>query len=123
MMPAADREIGGAADCQSAIEEVLEVIGGKWSFLVIAHLKGSPVRFNELKRRIAGISTQSLAVFLRQLERSGIVRREVFPTLPVTVEYSLTDKGMDYAGLIEAIRQCGLKWRDAGETISGPERV
>jgi len=111
-MPAADREIDGAAECQSAIEEVLEVIGGKWSFLVIAHLKGSPVRFNELKRRIAGISTQSLAVFLRQLERSGIVRREVFPTLPVTVEYSLTDKGMDYADLIEAIRQCGIKWRD-----------
>lgn len=102
---------GQAADCISAIEEVMAVIGGKWSFLVISHLKIEPLRFNELKRRIAGISTQSLTVFLRQLEQQGIVRREVYPTVPVSVEYSLTAKGMDCAAVIEQIRQCGLAWR------------
>lgn len=105
------QEIGSVQECISVIEEVLNVIGGKWSFLVITQLKQGPQRFNQLRRNISSISTQSLTVFLRQLEQHEIIRREVFPTLPVSVEYSLTEKGADYAILIEEIRRCGLKWR------------
>jgi DNA-binding HxlR family transcriptional regulator len=112
MLSISNKELGSVGECISVIEEVLAVIGGKWSFLVITHLKLRPLRFNELKRTIGGISTQSLTVFLRQLEKNDIVRREVFTTMPVTVEYSLTNKGLDYARLIEDIRQCGLTWRN-----------
>lgn len=112
MLPSTNREdVLDASECLAVIDEVLSVIGGKWSVLVMTNLKAGPLRFNVLKRKIVGISTQSLTAFLRQLEQAGIVNRKVYPTLPVSVEYSLTDKGLDYTRLIEEIRKCGLAWR------------
>jgi DNA-binding HxlR family transcriptional regulator len=62
-----------------------------------------PVRFNELRRRLGGITQKMLTQTLRTLEREGLVRREVYPTVPLRVEYSLTGLGVDLGRLGQAM--------------------
>lgn len=91
---------------------VLEILGAKWGFLVIAELSAGPKRFNQLNRDLKVVKTQSLTDVLRHLERSGIVRREVFPTVPVSVEYALTEKGLDFQDSLKAMENWAVKWGD-----------
>lgn len=95
---------------QPNICEVLQILGAKWGFLVITELSKGPKRFKQLQRDVAVIKTQSLTDTLRLLEYNGIVRREVFPTVPVTVEYSLTEKGNDFRDVIEVMDRWADKW-------------
>ncbi|KGD82681.1 HxlR family transcriptional regulator [Pantoea sp. PNA 14-12] len=69
---------------------VLENITNKWSILILTVLCNEPVRFNELRRRLEGITHKALSDALKRLERNGLVLRKVLPTSPVSVEYSLT---------------------------------
>ncbi|MEM6049459.1 helix-turn-helix domain-containing protein [Erwinia sp. P7711] len=69
---------------------VLENITNKWSILILTVLCSEPVRFNELRRRLDGITHKALSDALKRLERNGLVNRKVLPTSPVSVEYSLT---------------------------------
>ncbi|MEU6644397.1 helix-turn-helix domain-containing protein [Saccharomonospora sp. NPDC046836] len=68
-------------------------VGDKWSMLLVVLLGGRPHRYNELHRAIDGISQRMLTRTLRGLETDGLVRREVHPTVPPSVEYSLTPLG------------------------------
>jgi DNA-binding HxlR family transcriptional regulator len=72
---------------------VLARIGDKWSVLVIILLGEQPLRFNEMRRIIDGISQRMLTLTLRGLERDGLVTRHLTPTIPPTVDYRLTDLG------------------------------
>lgn len=99
--------------CYAPIRAAIEVVDGKWSYSVIALLCQGPQRFNRLRRSLDGISIKALTDTLRRLEQCGIVRREVFPTVPVTVEYSLTDGGRDYSDVLTRMRQWGEKWSAA----------
>ena len=90
-----------AAGCP--IRDVIERIGDKWSVLVVVSLQDGPVRFSGLLRGVDGISRRMLTRTLRLLERDGLVDREVFPTTPPSVEYSLTDLGRGLAGTLEAV--------------------
>lgn len=76
-----------------AVHEILSLIGDKWSVLTIIQLREKEVRFNELRRRVAGISQRMLTKTLRRLEQDGMVHRTVYPTVPVKVEYGLTPLG------------------------------
>lgn len=69
---------------------VLEQVGNKWSILILSVLCTKPCRFNEIMRRLDGITHKALADALKRLERNGLVRRHVLPTAPVGVEYSIT---------------------------------
>ena len=80
-----------------AVASVLARVGDKWSVLVIMMLIDGPVRFNELKRKIGGISQRMLTLTLRGLERDGLVTRTIFPTIPPRVDYELTDLGRGLA--------------------------
>ena len=80
------------ADCR-AVSDVLARVGDKWSVLVVTRLGGGPVRFNELRRSIGGISQRMLTLTLRGLERDGLITRTIFPTIPPRVEYALTALG------------------------------
>jgi DNA-binding HxlR family transcriptional regulator len=73
--------------------EILDRVGDKWSVLVIALLDGQTRRFMDLRRAIPDISQRMLTVTLRHLERDGLVARTAYPTVPVTVEYRLTELG------------------------------
>lgn len=90
--------------------EVIQVLGSKWAFAVIAELNKGAKRFNQLERDIGIIKTQSLTNTLRHLEQSGFVHREVFYTVPITVEYSLTDKGMDFQNVLMEMNKWAVKW-------------
>lgn len=97
--------------CLYNIQQAIEVLGGKWSFLVLGQLFCHDVqRFNQLRRSLKQISTKSLRDTLRHLEVNEIVKRTVLPTVPVTVEYSLTDKGKDFKTIVSEMRRWGEKW-------------
>jgi DNA-binding HxlR family transcriptional regulator len=88
------------SDCR-AVGSILARVGDKWSVLVIMQLAGGPRRFNELKRTIGGISQRMLTLTLRGLERDGLVKRTVFPTIPPRVDYELTSLGQSLKTPVE----------------------
>jgi len=81
-----------AARCP--IRGVLDKLGDKWSMLVILELAAGPQRFSHLRRQIPDISQKMLTQTLRLLQRDGLVAREVFPTVPPAVRYSLSPLGV-----------------------------
>lgn len=91
------------ARAERLVREILERIADKWTLLVIDALEGGEMRFTHLQKRIGGISQKMLTKTLRQLERDGLVSREVYPVIPPHVEYKLTPLG-DSLG--EAV--CGI---------------
>lgn len=76
-----------------AVREVLNLVGDKWSVLIVSLLRDGPKRFSELRRMIEGISQRMLTLTLRGLERDGLVTRTVTPTIPPRVDYELTKLG------------------------------
>jgi DNA-binding HxlR family transcriptional regulator len=82
---------GGLANCP--IRNVVQNIFDKWSALLLMALAEKPYRFGQLRRLVPDISQRMLTQTLRDLQRDGYVHREVFPTKPPSVEYSLTEMG------------------------------
>ena len=74
-------------------QQVLDIIGNKWSVIIIYCLAYQTRRYGQLERKIEGISQKVLTQTLRKLEKNGLVRREVYPVVPLQVEYSLTPLG------------------------------
>jgi DNA-binding HxlR family transcriptional regulator len=91
-----------AANCPTRV--MLDRIADKWTVLVLGLLANGPVRFNQLRRQVEGVSQKMLAQTLKKLERDGLVYRKVFPTVPVTVEYSITSLGRTLATVVNALR-------------------
>ena len=89
-------------DCR-AVSDVLARIGDKWSVLVVSRLGEGPMRFNELRRSIGGISQRMLTLTLRGLERDGLLTRTAFPTIPPRVDYALTPLGRDLLNPVSAL--------------------
>lgn len=87
----------------------MELLGGAWSPNVIWYLSGGARRFSELQVDMRPISAKVLSVRLKELERKGIVRRQVLDTSPPSVEYSLTALGQELVPAIEAIAHVGYK--------------
>lgn len=85
------------------VGEVLARVGDKWTMLVIAELGEGPVRFNELRRAIAGVSQRMLTLTLKNLERDGLVSRTVTPSVPPRVDYALTDLGRSMLLPVQAL--------------------
>ena len=82
-------------------ELALELVSEKWFVLVMAELRHGTRRYTELRRAIPGVSQRMLTRTLRNMERDGLVRREVFPVVPPKTEYSLTPMGRS---LLEPLR-------------------
>lgn len=99
------RETG---DCR-AISGVLARIGDKWSVLIVSRLGTRPMRFNELKREIGGISQRMLTLTLRGLERDGLITRTIFPTIPPRVDYELTLLGRSLLEPVTGLSAWALK--------------
>jgi DNA-binding HxlR family transcriptional regulator len=98
-----DRSEGGP------VEAALEQIVGKWTGLIIDHLLGETLRFNELTRRGGGVTQRSLTKQMRELEADGVVHRKVFAVVAPRVEYSLTAKGHRLRDVIEALGAWGTQ--------------
>jgi DNA-binding HxlR family transcriptional regulator len=95
---------------ECSIEKALDVLGGKWTFLIIRDLFSGTKRFGELRQSLNGVSPKTLSSRLRELERKNIVERRAFATIPPTVEYSLTEKGRSLKPIIKAMKVWGAKW-------------
>ncbi|MBK1787736.1 winged helix-turn-helix transcriptional regulator [Prauserella cavernicola] len=93
------------------VTDVLRRVGDKWSILVIVLLGRRPYRFNELHRGIEAISQRMLTRTLRALETDGLVHREVFPTVPPSVEYSLTPLGRSLLVPLSALADWAVEHR------------
>ena len=98
-------KIGNAYHAQCPTRVVLEQLADKWSVLILGAVTDQPVRFNELKRQIEGISQKVLGQTLKKLERNGLVQREAFATVPVTVTYSITPLGRTLASTVNSMRR------------------
>lgn len=105
-------EIGGQAmqkkpnQCQFV--GTLDTIVGKWKPLIIyLLLQGEPLRFNELRRLLPGVTQRMLTLHLRELEEEGIVNRVIYPQIPPKVEYSITEYGMSLSPVLETIHKWG----------------
>jgi DNA-binding HxlR family transcriptional regulator len=101
-------------DACALVHSVWNDLTRTWTLPTI-HALGlkEPARFNELKRRINGISATSLAERLSKLEKEGIVQRSVYPDSPPRVEYSLTEKGHELHRILEELADWVKKWAAA----------
>ncbi len=93
-----------------SLREVLDIIGGKWAMPIIYILSKGKMRFKELERSVEGINTRMLVKELKNMESNGIVKREVFATVPPTVEYTLTEKGMELLPSIVSLHTWGVNY-------------
>lgn len=123
------RHLDPAAICRSsdpmAVRELLTKVGDKWTiFLVLSlDLLGGRARFSELERAVPGISQRMLALTLKNLERDGMMTRELFAEVPPRVEYEMTDLGrsllLPTQGLVDWAKANWEQVREAQSTYDG----
>jgi DNA-binding HxlR family transcriptional regulator len=91
-------------------ESAAELLGKKWTGLIIRVLLGGPKRFKEIKEQIPDMSDKMLTDRMKELEALQILKRSVFPEMPVRIEYELTDKGRGLEPVILSIQDWGENW-------------
>jgi DNA-binding HxlR family transcriptional regulator len=87
---------------------ILDQIANKWTVLILSVLCTQPARFNDLKRRLDGITHKSLSDALKRLERNGLISRKILPTQPIGVEYTITELGASLRGPFAALYDWSL---------------
>lgn len=118
-------------DCRG-LADVLATIGDKWTIMIVGALSKGPLRYNEIQRRVSGISQRMLTLTLKRLEVDGIVTRTLFPSVPPRVDYELTELGQTLRGALvplhvwasqnkEAITTNRIHAAAKGESASGTE--
>jgi DNA-binding HxlR family transcriptional regulator len=97
------------ASAADGVEQVLNILEGKWKLVILFHLFGGQVkRFSELEKAIPAITQKMLIQQLRQMEADGIVTRTIYHQVPPKVEYRLTDWGQELCPALDAL----LKWAE-----------
>lgn len=94
-------------DMHCPVEATLGLIGGKHKALILWKLTGTTLRFSELRRAVPQATPKMLTQQLRELERDGLVQREVFPVIPPKVEYSLSERGRSIRPILESMYAWG----------------
>lgn len=101
-------------NCAADIEDlqfILQVLGGKWKLTILSQLYFGKKRFKELERSVTGVSPKMLAKELKDLEAIGIINRTTFNTVPITVEYSLTEDGLTLKPVLEQMKDWAGNFR------------
>jgi DNA-binding HxlR family transcriptional regulator len=98
--------------CHCAVRDVLDRIADRWSLLVLLRLERGTLRFSDLRRAVGDISQRMLSQTVRRLEEDGLIGREVHPSVPPRVDYSLTELGVS---LLEPIRHM-VAWAESNHT-------
>jgi DNA-binding HxlR family transcriptional regulator len=99
-------------DCAEGcpVEAALDIIGGKWKGVILYHLlKDGTLRFGEIHRLLPGVSQRMLTKQLRELERDGVLNRQVYAEVPPRVDYSLTELGLSLRDVIKALELWGTR--------------
>lgn len=103
-------DVNPCSEIQCPIQFVVDLLGNKWSILILRELFGDERRTHQLLTALPGISTKILTQRLRELEAHGIVDRRVYAEIPPRVEYSLTPKGRQIQPVMVALHQVGSQW-------------
>ena len=112
---ATTKEIQRVKTCSTefvlAVNDTLNVLSGKWKLPIIGALMFGKKRFKELERHLPRITPRMLSKELKDLEMNGMIRRTVYDTIPVTVEYELTKSGHSLSRVLDAMMMWGLEHR------------
>ena len=106
----------------AAVRDTLYVLGGKWKLPIIIALSSGPQRFRELQRSLDNITPKVLSKELKEMELNEFITRTVYPTIPVTVEYKLTDYSKSLGPVILALRDWGEQHRTRLKTCAKARR-
>ena len=113
------RTMGPVHDAETcSVAACAEILGTKWTALIVHELSEGPRRFSEIEHSCAGISPRTLSERLRALEQEGVLVRQSFAERPPRVEYALTDKGQALLPCIEAMRRFGRDWLRATSALA-----
>lgn len=96
-------------DDRQCVTKTLKIIGSKWTVLILHELCEGTKRFGELQRALPSISPKTLSQRLKELEKSGVVKKKVFPVVPLRVEYTLTPKGKSLREIIGKMVEWGSR--------------
>ncbi len=107
--------------CCPKLSGAMEVLGKKWTCLIVRSLMDGPRRFSEMASYVDGLSDRVLSERLQELEREDVVERRVYDQRPVLVEYVLTDKGRDLRHVLESLQDWADKW--TAESATEPAAV
>lgn len=110
-----------SAQAVCPIETTLDVLGGKWKGMVLHRLLSGTARFNELRRAVPNVTQRMLTRQLRELERDGVIRREVYAEVPARVEYSLTEFGSSLGPILMAMNDWGERYHGVAAERVGAE--
>ena len=106
-----------------AMDITMDFIGGKWKTVVLWYLINKTLRFSELKKQIPDITEKMLSIQLKNLEEDGLIKRVVYPEVPLKVEYSLTEFGNTLIPVLKAIAKWGrVLGNDKGEIVEVLEK-
>lgn len=96
----------------NALSYCMDLIGGKWKPIILFHISKGINRFNKLFNEIEGINRQMLSKQLKEIEKSGILERTLFPEIPPRVEYTLTPLGKSLMTVVQAMNRWGQKQQE-----------
>jgi DNA-binding HxlR family transcriptional regulator len=94
------------------IASAMEIIGNKWTALILRDLFAGPKRFCELEKSVGGINPRTLSQRLDDLESHGIITKQSFAEVPPRIEYTLTNKGRDLLPVLKQMAAWGTKYYD-----------
>lgn len=97
--------------CGATVRRAIDLIGGKWTMLILWELLDREHRYADLQRRVTGISQKVLSSELKSLVTAGLVEREVAPTVPPQVTYRITEQGRSLDDVFAAIDRWGNEHR------------
>ncbi|MBQ6887288.1 MAG: helix-turn-helix transcriptional regulator [Lachnospiraceae bacterium] len=94
------------------VETTIQLIGGKYKAIILWHLMGNTLRYNELHKRMPKATDKMLAQQLRELEKDGLISRKVYPIVPPKTEYSLTELGKSLFPILDEMCKWGEGYRE-----------
>lgn len=111
---AKSQTIEGLTHLTCPVTFALKLIGGKWNMPILYILRiESPLRYNELRRRLDGITNMMLSQSLKELEASGLITRTQYPEIPPRVEYAITESGLALKKVIDELAIWGQAQMDS----------
>jgi DNA-binding HxlR family transcriptional regulator len=99
-------------------EAAFEILGKRWTGLIIRSLLDGPKRFKDISEMIPGMSDRMLAERFKELEAAGLIYRHVYPETPVRIEYELSPKGKGLKPVMEAVQQWGDEWMGSCDNVT-----
>jgi DNA-binding HxlR family transcriptional regulator len=92
------------------IVATIKLLRNQWNMIAVRYLHDKPMKFNQLKRAMGGVSSKTLSRTLKHLIKGGLVQRRVLETAPISVEYRLTERGMELSEALFEMKKWGRKW-------------